>query len=320
MEYLLTVSIVVHGNYKYIAPALQSVFQTTSLPCQVIVIINTGDDPLVDELRLHFPQVEFVVNQHPHGFASNHNYILQRAVTPYVAILNDDILLHGSVLDQLVQYLEQHPQVAVIGPRLNNPDGSQQVSVYSDPSLLRSLYRISGLAQFTSQNSRIRHLLQRSGVLRGVKVESLHFDNRVRSVEIIKGAAMVVRQSAVKTVGLMDETTLMYGEEPDWHLRFRQAGWQVIYFPEVEITHFGLGQANLKLRGRILIEDRRAILYYYVKHHPQWQARLMQTAIISTHLVWSMIWFPFNRLRSRDHLKVVQMARSVQSWAGRGSS
>lgn len=313
-ETRLTVSIVVHGNYAYIAPALTSLLATTEQPCRVLVVINTGPDSRVAELQTQFPQVEFLINPRPLGFAANHNQMMRLADTPYVAILNDDILMRDPVLDRLTAYLDQHPEAAVIGPRLNNPDSSQQVSVYSDPTLLRSLYRISGLARFTSQTSPVRRLLQRTGLLRRLRVESLHFDNRIRAVPIIKGAAMVVRQSAVQQVGLMDETTLMYGEEPDWHLRFRQAGWDVIFYPEVTVTHFGLGQASLRLRGRILTEDRRAILYYYYKHRPRWQSRLLQIAIVTTHTLWFLGWLPFNRTRARDHWRVVQMALTLATW------
>jgi GT2 family glycosyltransferase len=139
-------------------------------------------------------------------------------------------------------------------------------------------------------------------------VDSLNFNNNTRAVSIIKGAAMVVRRAAFEQVGGMDETTRAYGEEADWHLRLRQAGWQVVYLDDALITHFGAGQANLRLHGWVLAEDRKAILAYYLKHRPRWQALCVRWMILVMHSLWALLWLPFNRSNSRDHWQTVKMA------------
>lgn len=305
---MLTVSLLVHEDFSRIAAALDSLYATTQTPCDVYVVINKGDPAKVEALRAQFPHVQYIINEQPQGFAANHNMIMQVAKTDYIALLNDDLELHEGALDTLVEYLQVHPQAGLVGPRLDNPDGTQQVSTYSDPSLFRTLYKISGIAALTHQQSAARKVLGKLGLLRLFKVESLAFDNRTRAVPIIKGAVMVLRRAAYAQVGGMDTITLAYGEEADWHWRLRQAGWDVVYVPEARVTHYGLGQAQLKLTGWMLREDRKASLNYYLKHRPRWQAMLVRVAIVLAHSFWGLVWLLPDHKRGRANFDTVRMA------------
>lgn len=305
----VTVSLIVHRDYSRIAPALRSLYATTHAELTVYVVINIGTPQQTAALHAEFPTVHMIVNETPQGFAANHNQVMRRAQTPFVALLNDDILLHEDAFDTLLAVLQAQPDIALVGGQLLNPDGSKQVSVYSDPGLLRSLYKISGLASLTHQRSPLRRWLLRLGIARLLRVESLQDDDSTRDVPIVKGAVMLVRRIAYEQVGLMDETTLAYGEEADWHLRLRQAGWRVVFVPAAWITHYGQGQATLDIQGRILVEDRKATLRYYLKYRPRWQALLIRMAIITAHTGWGIVWIPFNRAKSGSHFATAQMAR-----------
>jgi GT2 family glycosyltransferase len=111
----------------------------------------------------------------------------------------------------------------------------------------------------------------------------------------------------------MDEATLAYGEEYGWHLRLRQAGWKVVLVTEAQVTHFGSGQARLRLKGSLLVEDRKAILYYYLKYRPRWQAGLLRLTMALFHTVYGFLWLPFNRGHARTHMNVVDMTRCLKS-------
>lgn len=304
---MLTISLIVHEDFSHIAKALESLFATTKTSCAIYVVINKGDSAQVDALREQFPELNYIVNEHPQGFAANHNRVMQLAQTDYIALLNDDIELQTGALDLLVSYLQAHPQVGLVGPRLNNPDGTQQVSTYSDPSLFRTLYKLSGLAVLTHQQSAARRWLGKVGVLRLFKAESLSFNNTTRAVPIIKGAVMVIRRAAYLQLGGMDETTRAYGEEPDWHWRLRNAGWEIVYVPDAQVTHFGLGQARLHLRGWVLCEDRKANLNYYLKHRPSWQAAVVRMTIIWAHSFWGIVWLLPDAKRAAAHFETVRM-------------
>ncbi|MDX1993556.1 MAG: glycosyltransferase [bacterium] len=308
MTPILTVHLIVHSDYSHIEGALHSLYATTRTPSVVYLTINTGDDPRLLPLRQKFPDVQIHINPQPRSFAENHNAILHRAETDTVALLNDDILLHDGTLDTLVTYLAEHPDVGLVGPALKNPDQTWQVSAYSDPSLPRTLYRLSGLASLTHQQSPLRKLLLRTGLLKGMQVESLRENAGTRPVPVIKGVAMVVRRAAYQQAGVMDEITRAYGEEYGWHLRLRRAGWKVMLVEEAQVTHYGSGQARLTMQGWVLVEDRKAILGYYLLYRPTWQAALVRGAILLSHSLFALGWLPFDRKRARTHLDVARMA------------
>lgn len=297
---------IVHGDYSHIRRALDSLAQTTSTPHRVVVTINTGEAPELDALRREYPQVAWRVNETPQGFAVNHNCALQTAAAEddpphYVALLNDDIRLHPGAMDALAAYLDANPDVALVGPALQNPDGSSQISSYADPSLPRALYKVSGLASLTHQGSGLRRLLLRSGVMRLLNVEAAHPPEQTRDVPVIKGAVMVVRLTAATQVGGMDEVTRAYGEEFGWHLRLRRAGLRVVRVGQAAVTHYGQGQARLRLRGWVLAEDRLALVAYFSRYRPRWEAGLLRAVVIVVHGIYALLWWPLDRDRSRDH-------------------
>ena len=308
----LTVSLIVHNDFSHIRAALHSLRRTRT-PFQAYITINTGYVPEVDQLRKEFPEVVFHINESPRGFAANHNAIMRMATSEFVGLLNDDIILHNGALDTLVAYLDNHPETGLVGPKLFNADGTPQVSYYSDPGLLRMIYKISGLAIITHQQSPVRRWLQRLRINRLLNVESLNpHPNTARPVPVIKGTVMVVRRKAYQQVGLMDETTLAYGEEIDWHWRLRQAGWQVVFVPEAQVTHFGTSQATLRLTGKQLVEDRKAILNYYLKFRPFWQVMMIRCSIALSHSFWGLISLPLSRQQAQAHFRTAHLGITWQ--------
>jgi hypothetical protein len=307
-EPVLLLHLIIHHDYTHIAAALRSIQRTTRTPHRVEVTVNSGPAPRLDELCAEFPIVRFQLNERPASFAANHNAALRRASEPIIGLLNDDIVAHEGAIDTLVDYLRAQDEVGLVVPALKNADGSPQVGAYSDPSLFRSLYRLTGLATLTRQNSPIRRALIRLGIHRMVKVESLAPEPVTRSVPVGKGVAMFVKREAVEDAGVMDEVTLAYGEEYGWHVRLRRAGWQVHWVAEAVFTHFGAGQIGLNLRGWSLIEDRRATLAYFRTYRPRWQAVIIRAAILISHGLYALIWLPLSPSRSRDHRAVIRMA------------
>jgi GT2 family glycosyltransferase len=301
----LTVSIIVHHDFTHIYSALTSLYDNTTTPFDLYLTINAGDPADIQQLRSAFPAAHLIVNPEPRGFAANHNIILRQATTPFVALLNDDIYVYPGALDKLVDYLRQHPQAGLVGPAIHNPDGTLQLSVFSDPSIFRSLYIISGLSGLTRHGGPIRRTLQRLGIAQRLGVESLRTDLTTRPVPVVVGVAMVARREAYLEAGVMDEVSPFYGEEYGWHWRLRQHGWQVIFHPEVRIDHYNPAPVTT---GWKLVAHRQATLEYYARYRPRWQLRLIQVAMIISHMAAALLTLLWDRTRSRHHRQIVQMA------------
>ncbi|MEI7644152.1 MAG: glycosyltransferase family 2 protein [Chloroflexales bacterium] len=152
----------------------------------------------------------------------------QSAVPDYVMLLNNDTVVPAGALDGLVDYLEEHPEVGAVGPKLILPDGSLDLACRrSFPTPEVSFYRMLGLARIFPKSPRF------------ARYNMTYLDPDVETeVDALVGACMLLRSGVVREVGLLDEQFFMYGEDLDWAYRIKQYGWRVAYYPRVVIHHY----------------------------------------------------------------------------------
>ena len=212
-----------------------------SLEAEVLVVDNASGDGSVAMLRRDFPEVRLIESDRNLGFAGGNNLALRQVSGRYALLLNTDTLVHGDVLPRSVAWLDAHRKVAVMGPRVLNADGTVQPSSSAFPSLRALAMQTLGLTKVARLDS-----YRLTGWDRASE----------RRVDVISGCAMFVRRRAMDTVGLLDEAFFFYGEETDWCHRFARAGWEVVFAPIPEITHFGNGAAGrLNHRRDVLMTE-----------------------------------------------------------------
>ena len=85
-------------------------------------------------------------------------------------------------------------------------------------------------------------------------------------VDAVCGACLLIRRQVVEQVGLLDERFFLYGEDLDWCLRTRQAGWTVRYEPGIVVQHQH-GAASRKRALRTTFHFFRAMDLFYRKHY-----------------------------------------------------
>lgn len=194
---------------------------------EVIVVDNDSHDGCLAWLAEHEPHVLRVALSENRGYAAGCNAGMAKAQGDYVLILNPDITVLPGSLAQMVQFMEQHPQVGLAGPKLVNPDGSLQFSAYQFPKFWLPVLRRTILGNVP----RLERTLREYQLM-----DWDHADNR--PVDWLLGACLVVRRSALTMVGFMDERYFLYVEDTDWCRAFWQKGWEVWYMAEVELVHF----------------------------------------------------------------------------------
>lgn len=215
------------------------------LQAEILVVDNGSTDGSIQMLMDRFPDLNLIANPTNRGFAAANNQALARALGRHVLLLNTDTLVHGAVLPDAVRWLDDNPQVAVLGPRILNRDGTVQGSASAFPSLYRLARQTLGLHKREAPNQ------GQTGPHRA---------------EVISGCAMFVRRAAMAQVGLLDERFFFYGEETDWCRRFDRAGWGVVYAPLGEITHFGGGSVRrLNHRRDLMLTEGTVRLH--AKHY-----------------------------------------------------
>jgi hypothetical protein len=256
------VVVVTHNSLPWIEPCLESV-----RGIETVVVDNGSSDGTPEVVRELFPDVQ-LVEQENRGLAAGWNTGLERTTGRYVLILNADAWLVGDALAQLVTFADAHPEAAVVGPRLTNPDGSLQRSVRGFPTVWR----------LATEYLFLRKLAPRSQLLNAFYAGGFEHDE-VREADFLMGACLLVRREAIAEVGTLDESFFLFSEETDWCYRFVGAGWKVLFFPGAECVHVGGASHG----GRMFRENVRGHLRFLAKHRGRRTAerarRLLRVAL-----------------------------------------
>jgi GT2 family glycosyltransferase len=214
--------VVTHNAAPWIVKSLESVRDTGA---ELIVVDNESEDGTPELVRERFPEAR-VIEHENRGFGAGNNAGMRAASGRYFLLLNPDAWLTPGALEALVAFADGHPEAAVVGPRLRNPDGSLQRSVRGYPSPWR----------IATEYFFLRKLAPRSRALNSFFGSSFDHES-VREAEYLFAACLLVRREAVDSVGGFDEDFFLMSEEVDWCYRFRQAGWKVLFYPGAEVFH-----------------------------------------------------------------------------------
>jgi N-acetylglucosaminyl-diphospho-decaprenol L-rhamnosyltransferase len=249
----LSVSIVNTNSRELLLACLETLRGTDA---EIVVLDNASEDGSVDAVRERFPDVRVLAQDFRAGFGANHNTVIRSTGGRYVYVLNEDTTAGDWAFERIVEYLDAHPHVAALGPRLVYPDGRLQDSAWRFPTPLVSTLGLLTVGKL------------------GVKQS--HGDS-ARAVDWVMGAALVLRREALEKVGLFDEEFFLYSEEVDLQFRLRQAGWEVHYFPDATVTHHE-SQFSADIPERRINEMWRSRHRYWRKHHSGTGARVAALA------------------------------------------
>jgi hypothetical protein len=259
-----------------------------------VVVDNGSRDGTVDVVRERFPAVRLIESEN-RGLAAGWNIGVAETDSRWVLLLNADAWLVEGALERLVAFADTRPRAAVVGPRLRNPDGTLQRSVRGFPSLWR----------LATEYFFLRKLAPRSSALNAFYAGGFDHDE-VRGVEVVMGACLLVRRDAVSDVGPCDEDYFLFSEETDWCFRFRQAGWEVVFFPGAECVHVR-GAAH---GGRLYRENLRGHLLFLSKHRgPRTAERARRLLLAGVRL--RAVVFPGERGR---------VYREAEEWLASGDA
>jgi len=252
----LSVVVVSFNGRDYLRRCLSSVLEhTKGASCELIVVDNASWDGSAQMVETEFPQVALIRLPVNVGFAAGCNRGMERAAGEFMLLLNPDTELVEDAFSSMVAYCRQNPSVGILGPKLLNSDGSLQLSCRRFPSHLTSLFnRQSVLTRLFPRNPFSRRYLM---------TDWAH--DRISPVDWLSGACAMLRREMVERIGGMDEGYFMYIEDVDLCYRAHQAGYEVVYFPQVAVTHH-IGKSTETMPNRSIIQWHRSMWRYYRKH------------------------------------------------------
>ena len=235
-------SVVSGSNEEMLFGCLESLTKTmrdSRYVWAVTVTCNTPGTGLAARLRARHPEFAVIDNDTPRGFAANHNRVVRGCRARYVWLLNDDLLILPDAIRLVTEFMDrpENARVGVASPRLLNPDGTLQPSTYGFPSMPQILLAHSGLRELPVTDSLLGRL---APMLRAREGSSRYWaHDKTVEVDTLRGACVAMRMKAVRQVGPMVEVAIVGGEETEWHRRFHEQGWKVMYYPETSVIHYG---------------------------------------------------------------------------------
>lgn len=294
--------IVVSWNAKeFLRQCLQSIYETIhSVTYEIIVVDNDSSDGSPEMVKKEFPRVKLICTGDNFGFAKGNNIGINHSNGKYLFLINSDVEVKRGCINRMVSFMDKHPEIGLLGPKVQYPDVTLQPSCKSFPTLWNTACYALALDA----------ILPRSKLFSSYLMRYWRHD-KVRPIDVIAGCCWMVRREAVNEVGLLDEEFFMYGEDIDWCRRFWMAGWQVVFFPYAEVIHYG-GASSSNASIRFYIEMLRANIQYFKKYHSR-HAQIVfvlilvlhQVARIMGHSVMSII------LRSERKTVIPKIRRSI---------
>ena len=278
----MSIIIVSWNTRDILRNCIKSIYeQSSDSSLEVIVIDNASTDGSAEMVKKDFPQVTLIENSENRGFATANNQGIAIAKGRYVLLLNPDTIVLDNAINNTLYFADAHPESAVVGCRVLNPDRTLQATCFMFPSISNMLLSTTYLYK----------LFPKSRFF-GRERMTWWDRNDIREVDVVTGCFMLVRREAIEQVGLLDEQFFVYGEETDWCYRFNQAGWKVMFTPCAEIIHLG-GQSTRKKATAMVVQLRKSILQFMKKHYSPFIYRiacLLTVIFLAVRLpIWSVI-------------------------------
>jgi GT2 family glycosyltransferase len=217
---------------------------------QVIVVDNDSRDGSTEMVAREFPDVELIVNTDNRGFGQANNQALPLCRGRFVLLLNPDTVVQGQAIRRLIERIEGHSDVAAIGCRLLNADGSLQ--------------RWTGGAFPHTANLASHYLFLDRLLPRRLRPSPLYLDADVRSdieVDWVSGACMILRP-AMLDGKLFDPEFFMYAEDMELCHRLKSAGHRILYSPCASIIHYQ-GASIKQQQGDVLLSSLQGPRQFY---------------------------------------------------------
>jgi GT2 family glycosyltransferase len=246
----LTIIIVTRNTCALACVALRSVLNNKPLLATEALVLDNGssdDTPIV--LPREFPGLVFIRSEVNLGFARAVNQAARQAGGEFLLLLNSDAQPEPGTLAPALAWMRAHPQCAVAGGQLLNPDGSRQNSIANFPSLATELLNKS--------------LLRRLSPRRFPGKEQRFVEPA--EVETIIGAFMLIRRDVWLQLGGLDERFFFFFEETDFCLRARRLGWKTFHLPQARVWH-EQGASARQVNAAARIEYWRSRYAYFRKN------------------------------------------------------
>lgn len=242
---------------------------------RVVVVDNASGDQSVEQIEAaiakhHWNEwVQVLPSTSNGGFSAGNNLGIKALDADAYLLLNSDTLVRPGALDTLKNVLQAHPDAGIIGPRLEWPDGTPQISCFRHRSPLSETIASAATGPITK-------LLKSFDVPLPVSESPMEPD-------WLSFACALIRREVVDRIGLMDEGYFMYREDNDYCRRAQDAGWKILYWPQARVVHLRGGSGPVKAA---ISTRKRPPQYFYASRSRYFAKFYGKTGLWAANCLW----------------------------------
>jgi O-antigen biosynthesis protein len=216
--------ICVHNALQSVVVCLQSVIDHTSTPYRLIIVNDGSDESTSTFLRAFASHYEcvLIVNSEALGYTKAANIAMASSRGDYALFLNSDTIVSARWLDKLLECAESDNRIGLVGP-LSNAAAYQSVPFTKDDTDRWIENRLPGLVSPGQADEIIESLSER----------------RFPRVPFLNGFSLLATRAVISTVGRFNQNAFPYGygEEIDYCLRARNAGFELAVADHLYVFH-----------------------------------------------------------------------------------
>ena len=284
-------AVVVNWNAgNYLRPCVQALMSISHPELDILVVDNDSTDDSLGTLEDLGDRIRLVRAGQNLGFGSGINRGVQSSSSPFVLVLNPDVILEDDSVKEMVQFLEANPTVGAVGPKLLDASGKTTASCGEYPVLIAEVCR-----KF------LLHL-----VLPFLKFRRQR-PTMPRKMGWVTGACFLVRRKATESVGGFDEDIFMYYEDVDFCLRLNSAGWEVAYVPQAIGLHSGRGSSRQVFEKMLVVSEHS--YRFMIRRHLGKRAERLLSCLTPLEmglrvLLWQVVRLLLPRLRFEANQRI----------------
>lgn len=256
--------VVLHWNgHAVTRRCLESLRKQTYAAVNIYVADNGSTDDSLEQLRAEFGSdaIVFLENHANLGFSAGNNPAIRQALDDgceYVLLLNNDVVCHSSrFLEHGVACAQRDPDIGIVGGKLVGwPDPTRIWSVGGDVGWLNE--RFIGLGQLD----------------RG------QYDTAADR-SFISGAMMLIHRDVFARIGLLPEEYFFGGEDREFSVRARRAGYRLCYEPRFLAAHEA-GGSHAAVRPEYVYNDSLSRILFRRRNQSKW-----------SHALWRAVYFVY---------------------------
>lgn len=269
----LTVAVISYNVSDKLRRCLESVH--THLPgCMIIVWDNASDDNSAEMVRDEFTSVELHVSPDNLFFPEGCNQLIELCHTPFILLMNADVWLENSCVLELVEYVENSPEIAAVSPAVED---AVQIRHMAHSAVTPSIA--------VARDAFPGKILRRTDWYRRMMFQHKE-PYEIFDVPKITNSCCVLNRAIYRELGGFSTEQFLYWTEEDFAIKVAQAGYRQTVFGSCRVHHEHGSSSRKQPPGlirAITVRDR----FVYMKHHfGVMKAVLVDLAVIFRPKLW----------------------------------